>query len=908
MDFNTILEKDRHLCRYPLLMDDSAPDCSLGDTAADMVWFPVNGIQAFWKNMSLSAHLEIFRHLAAALGEPRGRFSFAVYGDGGGLHFYYGCLREKAPALQAVLKGLLSGVDLGNMVTMSAVLPDGRDWMGGVMVGQPGEIEEAPGQGTYFKLPVDVLSGSMLGSRFVLQVMAERIPTPVMLEIHSAVRLEDQRISPLLVKNVVERNQRQENRIVEDYSHHLRMASADLEAGIQEGGWSTCVFFAAAEEADCERIESLLKSAWMGRRDRVYQPLHCMALCGRGCESGAPDVLECMKNGCLPGALMGCCGGENVLDSVNGRPFNGYQMRTALTTSQLSRLCQLPRYEYPGYYVDAYVEFDTARRQLPHHGDTIALGNVVRVDQARERPKLQNPYLLATDDLTRHLLVVGITGGGKSNTTKSILATLWGEKRRPFLVIESAKREYHTLLNLTREDGAGNQAPVFQRIHLFTMGDENPRTGLPYRLNPFEVMPGASIQTHIDYLLCAFKAAFELYPPMPYVLETMVYEVYSDLGWDVVTNANRYGLTIWPTLTGLYNKIDEVTDRLGYYEEVKNNVKAALRARINSLRIGGKGAMLDVPASIPLRTLLDQPTVLELEDLGDDDSKAFVIGILMVQLYEYRKTCPPSPRLEHLLVMEEAHRLLKKVPSGGEGSQSRAKSVEFFCNMISEIRSYGQGIMICDQVPTRLADDALKNTNCKIVHRTVMQEDRQAIGCAMHMSEEQMDFLSSLPRGCAAVFSEGDNRPKLVRFPLMQERGARTREEIVESCRTELCAAYGEVYRAIPRYCRSCQLCARQDHCIRELLARKGMLQTEAVADVWKEFDRTLRGVSGENLEILVDRVDAHCNTELDRAGKLCLAGMLLDRSPLREGERARALGAYYALTQGKDNKRRIMV
>jgi len=897
MDFNTILERDRHLCRYPLLVEPVVEQCPFGEAAPDMVWLPVKGIQSFWKNMSLSTHLESFRHLAAALGEEQARFGFVLCGDEEGLHFYYGCRREHAPGLQAALRGLLSGIDLGEPTQPSRVMPEERDWFGGAMVGQPGEIEDAPGQGIYFKLPIDVLCDSMLGSHFVLQVMAERIPLRLMLEMHSTVRIEDQRVSPLLVKNVVERNEKQENRVVEDYCRHLQMAAKDLEAGIQEGGWSTGVFFAAREEADCERIESILKSAWMGQREKVCQPLHCMALCGRGC-CGDTDVLSCMRSGCLPGLQIRYFDGENVLASVNGRPYNSYRMRTALTTSQLSRLCQLPRHEYPGYYVDAYVEFDTARRRLPEEKkDAMPLGSIVRADHLSGESKLCNPYQIATDDLTRHLLVVGITGGGKTNTTKSILTTLWAEKKRPFLVIESAKREYHTVLNLTKKDDFDRDVAVFRSINLFTMGDENPRTGLPYRLNPFEVMPGASIQTHIDYLLCTFKAAFELYPPMPYVLETMVYEVYSDLGWDVVTNTNRYGFTFWPTLTDLYNKIDEVTDRLGYYEEVKNNVKAALRARINSLRIGGKGSMLDVPVSIPLQTLLSQPTVLELEDLGDDDSKAFVIGILMVQLYEYRKTCPPSRRLEHLLVIEEAHRLLKKVASGGEGDQSRAKSVEFFCNMLSEIRSYGQGMMICDQVPTRLADDALKNTNCKIVHRTVMQEDRQAIGCAMHMNEEQLDYLSSLPRGVAAVFSEGDNRPKLVRFPYMAEKGTRTREEIVESSRALLRATYSDVYREQPRHCRSCRLCQRQDRCLIGLFEEKGMLDEEAVGAAWDTWECAPEQVDGALLRDFAEQVDEHCGTGLDESGRLCLAGILLDRSPLTEGQRTAVLGEYCSLT-----------
>jgi len=893
MDFQTILRKDQQLCRYSLLEEELVRNCPCGDTADDMICIPVNGVQAFWEQMSLSAHLEVFRHLVASLNEEQARFSFILKGDESGVHFYYGCRADHAEALRSTLRGMLFGADIGENISQSVLIPGKRGWYGGAMVGQPGEIDTAENQAKGFKLPVDVLCGSMLGSEFVVAVQAERILPRFTMQMRALVQAEDQTISPLLERNIVESKSRQENRVVEDYSRHLQMAAADLEAGIRESCWSTSVFYAAGRATDCERIEAVLKSAWMGKRESVYQPLHCLPMCGSDCVENRVGVTECIGKACLPCVKMRDAY-ENVLAGVNGRAFNAYQLRTVLTGEQLSRLCQLPRHEYPGYYVDAFVEFDTARRAPARADDLIAFGEVVRPGRVSPGNGLKNPYTIETDDLTRHLLVVGITGGGKTNTTKSILTTLWHEKKRPFLVIESAKREYHTLMNLTRETDDGREERLFPEINLFTMGDENPGTGLPYRLNPFEVMKGASIQTHIDYLLCTFKAAFELYPPMPYVLETMVYEVYSDLGWDVTTNQNRYGYTVWPTLTDLYNKIDEVTDRLGYYEEVKNNVKAALRARINSLRIGGKGAMLDVPVSIPLQTLLNRPTVLELEDLGDDDSKAFVIGILMVQLYEYRKICPPNRKLQHLLVIEEAHRLLKKVSSSGEGDQSRAKSVEFFCNMLSEIRSYGQGIMICDQVPTRLADDALKNTNCKIVHRTVMQEDREAIGRAMHMSEEQVDYLSSLLRGRAAVFSEGDHRPKLVLFPYMEEKGGYTRGEILNKCRALLQNTYADAYRSTPRHCRACRLCSRQE-CLLKLFEEKNMLKKSAVANVWREFFLTVGTLDGKNLKNLVDQVDRHCRTALDAEGKLCLAGMLLDRAELQESEKNRALGEYYA-------------
>ena len=144
------------------------------------------------------------------------------------------------------------------------------------------------------------------------------------------------------------------------------------------------------------------------------------------------------------------------------------------------------------------------------------------------------------------------------------------------------------------------------------------------------------------------------------------------------------------------------------------------------------------------------------------------------------------------------------MPASEEGT--RAKSVEFFCNMLAEIRSFGQGILIADQVPTKLAPDTIKNTNLKIMHRTVMKEDREVMGFAMNMTPEQIAYISSLQRGCAAVYAEGDSKPKLVRMPLIKDRFSMTREEVLQHVRENLYSDQGE-YEKKYSYHKGCMMC-----------------------------------------------------------------------------------------------------
>lgn len=214
-------------------------------------------------------------------------------------------------------------------------------------------------------------------------------------------------------------------------------------------------------------------------------------------------------------------------------------------------------------------------------------------------------------------------------------------------------------------------------------------------------------------------------------------------------------------------KAGEVIPTLGYDERVTGDMQASLTTRLESLRTGGKGAMLDVARSLPISDLLGQPTVIELEAMGDDGDKAFLAALILVRLAEHRRSQGQTDELVHLLVVEEAHRLLGNVPARtSEEADPRGQAVETFSNLLSEVRAYGQGVIIADQVPVRLAPDVVKNTTLKIAHRTVSADDRATLGGAMAMVDAQTRALTTLEIGEAAVFSAGDDSPLLIRVPL----------------------------------------------------------------------------------------------------------------------------------------------
>ena len=327
-----------------------------------------------------------------------------------------------------------------------------------------------------------------------------------------------------------------------------------------------------------------------------------------------------------------------------------------------------------------------------------------------------------------------------------------------FLVIEPTKTEYRAL---TEEPEFGAALAVY------TLGDE---TVSPLRINPFEVPEGTLVQTHLDRLKAVFNASFSMWAPMPQVLERCLIEIYEECGFDLSTglNARGEGVRAMPMLGALQAKIDAVVPSLGYDRRVTDDVSAALRTRIDSLRVGAKGLMLDVVTALDIGALLARPTVLELDAIGDDDEKAFLVGLLFSRIAaEMSRRGPSGGQLRHLTVIEEAHRLFTDVPlvAGSEVGNPKGKAVETFCNILSEIRAYGAGMLIVDQIPTRLAHRHDQNTAVKIMHRLPGEDDRETMGRAMVQTSDEIAVGAALPVGVALVDTGGENGSFEVRVP-----------------------------------------------------------------------------------------------------------------------------------------------
>jgi hypothetical protein len=376
---------------------------------------------------------------------------------------------------------------------------------------------------------------------------------------------------------------------------------------------------------------------------------------------------------------------------------------------------------------------------------------------------------MPVNDLTKHALVTGFTGSGKTVTIQFMLHQLWCDFHRPFLVIESAKQEYRGLVGVT---------DLGKVLRVYTLGNEN---GVPFRLNPFELIPGIRVESHIGQLQVCFEAAIAPIGPSSSVIAEALVGVYERFGWllsDVNSASSSGGLLRrrFPTMSEFAVEVSKVIERRSYSQEITGNLKAAILGRIAPLSLGSKGKMLDCQTAAPsFEDLFSLPTILELNDLNIDD-KALMTMFLLVFLREFREqeaARRPVIGLCHATVVEEAHNVLAETVSAGRSdgaaADTRFKAVESFCQLLTEVRALGEGLIIVDQSPEKLAQDAIRNTNLQIAHQLRDSGDRDAIARAMTMTREQADYLGKLRVGRAALFKTGLERATFVQIPPYHE-------------------------------------------------------------------------------------------------------------------------------------------
>ena len=544
-----------------------------------------------------------------------------------------------------------------------------------------------------------------------------------------------------------------------------------LEEGRNLGFWNAGTYVLAEEEEDVVTVTGLLRSIYSGQ-ETYLEPIRTHSFHP---DSNARKILN--QNNLIPcydGPRMEISGFSSDREHWHILGDCYQYISTPVNTRELGLITSLPRRDVPGLrFTKTAVRFANNPASIAEES-TFALGKIMDmgVEQTSE-------YRIGIHSLVRHALIAGSTGSGKSTTSKRILENAIRENI-PVMVIEPAKDDFVSwALEMNKHISDPEQqfriympslrAPDEQLIHPF----------YELRLNPFQpaCVEGQMVDmlSHSDTLTGILNASLPASDVLPTIIDETVYRFMQQFFGMVFQEVLQEEQGDYPLMSNMLKVGLEILESRSYAQEVRDNLRGYLETRFNYLTRGMRGQVLNVGRSTPFAELFDRNVIINVSQIGNTRDRALIMSLLMLNLIEYRKSqfhtdpeyrrkAEKENRLMRLTLVEEAHNLLRKPSGQAEGTGDPQRVVaEFFADMLSEIRGYGQGIMIADQVPTRLIEDAVKNTNYKITHRLVSPDDCEVMANSMSLREDQRRILATLGVGNAIVYGDQDDAAAWVR-------------------------------------------------------------------------------------------------------------------------------------------------
>jgi len=326
---------------------------------------------------------------------------------------------------------------------------------------------------------------------------------------------------------------------------------------------------------------------------------------------------------------------------------------------------------------------------------------------------------LRTEELLRHVGLYGSSGSGKSNGIALILDGLTREKV-PFMLVDF-KRTFRALLK------------DYAKILVFAAGDSHTA---PFQFNPLIPPPGTPVDVWLKKVVGAVSHAYMQGAGSESLLISALEEAYNKAG------AQKR----WPTFKDVAVTLDAqpARGRKGMWLD-------SARRAVGSLTSGNAAEVFCPAHPIDFARLLRESVILEM-DLLNPSEQCCLSECLLLWVIQYRMHNNENREvLQHVIVIEEAHHLLRAPPGVGDGSEPVMHIA------LREVRELGESIILATQNASVVPVSVFGNQATTIAFHTKHASDVRATSQAMLLKDDAKDELGRLPVGDAIV--------RVARFP-----------------------------------------------------------------------------------------------------------------------------------------------
>jgi len=325
---------------------------------------------------------------------------------------------------------------------------------------------------------------------------------------------------------------------------------------------------------------------------------------------------------------------------------------------------------------------------------------------------------LPEDALTKHMLVVGQSGAGKTTLFYNVMQQL----SVPFWAFD-LKRDYR---------------------HLITeLGDLIVLPWQQLKFNPLVPPQGVDLRRWAQVFSEIFSHATALLSGSKNYLMKQLIELY-----------RLYGLfdqrePPYPSVFELQQLMER--DKINYMRK-SSTYRDTVVNRVEAMTLTA-GSIFDCSQGIPIEALLDRNVVFEFDGLARD-TQNFVMEILFAFVFEYRLAQQHRDTgLHHVFFLDEGKRVFSVYKE-----RQDAAGIPAIDELTAKMREFGEGLVVADQEASKLTDSIKANTDTKLLLATGDRQQFQEMTAAMQLSERQRAVAETLDVG-QAVMQTGGHDP-----------------------------------------------------------------------------------------------------------------------------------------------------